>query len=232
LNKSSSAAYVPGEILVKFKQNADLIAVNTIHSNISNVKKNSFNELRVHHVKLSSELTVEEAVQLYSDDPNVEYAEPNYIVSINTIPDDTDFNELWGLHNTGQTGGRDDADIDVLEAWDVTVGSRDVLIAVIDTGVAYDHPDISANIWSNSGETDCADGIDNDNNGYIDDYKGWNISSDDDNISGGSHGTPVAGIVGAKGNNGIGVSGINWNVKLMIIKNNFNIDFLIWVNIA
>lgn len=175
LNKNSSAEYVPGEILVKFKQKADVLSLNAIHSNMSFVKKKVFNEIRVHHVKLSNELTVEEAIQLYSEDPNVEYAEPNYIVSINAIPNDTDFNELWGLHNTGQTGGRDDADIDVLEAWDLTVGSRDVVIAVIDTGVAYDHPDIIDNIWSNSGETNCADGIDNDNNGYIDDCYGWDF---------------------------------------------------------
>ena len=219
MNKNSSAEYVPGEILVKFRQNADVLSLNAIHSNMSFVKKKAFNEIRVHHVKLSNELTVEEAIQLYSEDPNVEYAEPNYIISINAIPDDTDFNELWGLHNTGQTGGSDDADIDVLEAWDLTVGSRDVVIAVIDTGVAYDHPDISANIWSNSGETNCADGIDNDNNGYIDDCYGWDFIGNDNNpMDYNGHGTQVAGIIAATGNNSEGVAGVMWEARIMPIR--------------
>ncbi len=218
-NTNSSADYVPGEILVKFKQNSDVHSLSAVHAQISAVQKKAFNKIRVHHVKISGGLTVEEAVQLYSEDPNVEYAEPNYIVSINAMPDDTDFDELWGLHNTGQTGGWDDADIDVPEAWDITVGSRDVVVAVIDTGVAYDHPDLIDNIWSNSGESSCADGIDNDNNGYIDDCHGWDfIGSDNNPMDYNGHGTHVAGIIAATGNNNEGVAGVMWEARILPLR--------------
>ncbi|HDH12939.1 MAG TPA: hypothetical protein ENG83_12210, partial [Nitrospirae bacterium] len=102
------------------------------------------------------------AVKEYSGDPNVEYAEPNYIVHADVIPNDPSFSELWGLNNTGQTGGVPDADIDAPNAWDIEMGSSSVVVAVIDTGVDYNHEDLAANMWTNTGETNCADGIDND----------------------------------------------------------------------
>ncbi|MHC4295472.1 MAG: S8 family serine peptidase, partial [Planctomycetota bacterium] len=147
------------------------------------------------------------------------YIEPNFVYHATaTIPDDSKFNFLWGLHNTGQVGGTPDADIDAPEAWDLTTGSSDVVVAVIDTGIDYEHADLSANMWTNGGEIP-DDGIDNDGNGYIDDVYGWDFAyNDSDPFDGDGHGTHVAGTIGAVGNNGVGIAGVNWNVQLMAIK--------------
>ena len=125
----------------------------------------------------------------------------------------------WGLNNTGQTGGFPDADIDAIEAWDIFTGTPDAVVAVIDTGVDYLHADLVDNMWHNPGEIP-GDGIDNDGNGYIDDIYGIApaidaINADPMDYDG--HGTHVAGTIGAKGNNGIGVTGVNWDVQMMAI---------------
>ncbi|MDZ7269119.1 MAG: S8 family serine peptidase [candidate division KSB1 bacterium] len=159
--------------------------------------------------------------------PGVVYAEPNYLYYASEIPNDPQFGQLWGLHNTGQNGGTADADIDAVEAWEVQKGSAEVLVAVIDTGVDYRHPDLSANMWTNPGEDPWADpndprsgnGIDDDNNGYIDDWRGWDfVNRDNDPFDDNLHGTHVAGTIGAVGNNGAGVVGVNWNVRIMPLK--------------
>ncbi len=213
------ADYVPGEVLVKYKQKTDVSLVNALKTDSNSKHIREFSNIRVHHIKISSDLTVEQAVRLYNEDPNVEYAEPNYIISLHAMPDDKDFNQLWGLHNQGQTGGMQDADIDVPEAWDITVGSKDVVIAVIDTGIAYTHPDISPNLWKNPGEINCTDGMDNDNNGYIDDCYGWDFVGNDNNpVDYNGHGTHVAGIIAASGNNSEGTSGVMWEAQIMPIR--------------
>ena len=163
-------------------------------------------------------MTVEEAVALYSAEPDVEYAEPNFIVSILATPNDPRFGELWGLHNTGQTGGTPDTDIDAPEAWDIATGSSDVVVAVIDTGVDYTHEDLSANMWVNPGEIP-GNGIDDDGNGYIDDIYGIDTrNNDSDPFDDNGHGTHVSGTIGAVGDNGIGVAGVNWHVKIIACK--------------
>ncbi|HSC96833.1 MAG TPA: S8 family serine peptidase [Burkholderiales bacterium] len=159
-----------------------------------------------------------EALENYRQDPNVLYAEPNYVVHTTAIPDDTRFGELWGLHNTGQSGGTPGADIDALGAWDTATGSSSVVVAVIDTGIDYNHPDLSANMFRNT--ADCiANGIDDDGNGRIDDCYGIDTANNDsDPMDDNEHGTHVAGTIGASGNNATGVAGINWNVSLMACK--------------
>ncbi|NEO56228.1 MAG: S8 family serine peptidase [Okeania sp. SIO3B5] len=126
---------------------------------------------------------------------------------------------MWALHNTGQTGGTADADIDAPEAWDIQTGSNNVVVGVIDTGIDYTHPDLVNNMWTNPGETP-GNGIDDDGNGYVDDVYGYDFAYGDsdpfDPIDG--HGTHVAGTIGADGNNGQGVVGVNWDVDLMAIK--------------
>ncbi len=144
--------------------------------------------------------------------------EPDRIITSAALPNDPSFSRLWGLHNTGQTGGVIDADIDAAEAWNVTTGSRAVVVAVIDTGIDYRHSDLSANMWRNPGEI-AGDGIDNDGNGFVDDVYGWDFANNDaDPFDDEGHGTHVAGTIGAVGNNGTGVAGVNWQVSLMALK--------------
>ena len=179
---------------------------------------------------------VAETARWYEGQIGVEYAEPDYIFyaienipsSLNklsralaTTPDDTRYGEMWGLNNTGQTGGIEDADIDAPEAWDITTGNDTLIVGVIDTGIQTSHPDLEANIWVNTGEI-ADDGIDNDGNGFIDDIHGWDFANDDatvyDDASIDDHGTHVAGTIGAVSNNALGVTGIAWNVKIMSLK--------------
>jgi subtilisin family serine protease len=130
--------------------------------------------------------------------PFIEYAEHNYLHYIDlTIPNDPDFDELWGLHNDGQSGGTSDADIDAPEAWDITTGSSEVIVGVIDTGVDYTHEDLADNMWTNPGEI-VGDGVDNDGNGYVDDIHGWNtITESGDPMDDHWHGTHCSGTIGA-----------------------------------
>jgi len=170
------------------------------------------------HWQLPAGADVLQTVQQLAGQPGIAYAEPNYVLSIAATPNDPRFGELWGLHNTGQSGGKADADIDAPEAWDLSTGSSTVVVGVIDTGVDYTHPDLAANIWTNPGETP-GDGIDNDGNGFVDDYYGWDFyNNDNDPFDDNGHGTHVAGTIGAVGNNGTGVVGVNWNVQIMPIK--------------
>lgn len=145
----------------------------------------------------------------------VEYAEPDYTLQADVVPNDPQFNELWGLHNIGQSSGIVDADIDAPEAWNTNTGDSGIVVAVIDTGVDYNHVDLSANMWSNPGEI-AGNGIDDDLNGYVDDIHGIDTAnSDSDPMDDHSHGTHVSGTIGAVGNNGTGVVGVNWNVKIL-----------------
>jgi subtilisin family serine protease len=159
------------------------------------------------------------AIQKLSRDPNVEYAEPDYIVKAINTPNDQYFNQLYAMNNLGQTGGKVDADIDAVEAWDSFTGSpEDILVGVIDTGIDYLHPDLIDNIWKNPGEIP-DNGIDDDGNGFIDDYYGWDFAYDDKDPSDGyGHGTHCSGTIAGKGNNGIGVTGVMWDAKVMAIK--------------
>ena len=150
--------------------------------------------------------------------PNVKYVEFDQEVHIVATPDDDLFSDLWGLHNTGQTGGLPGADIDAPKAWDVQTGSSDVVIAVIDTGVDYTHEDLSGNMWKNPGETE-GDGIDNDFNGFIDDVYGWDFyNNDSDPMDDHDHGTHCSGTIAAVGDNGTGVTGVNWDARIMALK--------------
>ncbi|ATC64559.1 hypothetical protein CMV30_11675 [Nibricoccus aquaticus] len=143
------------------------------------------------------------------------YVEPDYVVYATFTPNDPAFGQLWGLHNTGQTGGTGDADIDATEAWDISRGSTAVLVAVIDTGIDHTHPDLAANMWTNTGEI-AGNNIDDDGNGYIDDIRGWDFVNNDNNPTDDQgHGTHCAGTIGAVGNNGIGVAGVAHTVRLV-----------------
>ncbi len=135
-----------------------------------------------------------------------------------TIPDDPLWGQLWGLENTGQGSGVADADIDAAAAWGISTGSRDVVVAVVDTGIDWRHADLADNIWTNSGEI-AGNGIDDDGNGFADDVHGYNFAGNsgdpaDDN----GHGTHVAGTIAAVGGNGVGVTGVSWSASIMALK--------------
>lgn len=152
----------------------------------------------------------------------VNVAQFNHLTKLRaTIPNDQQFGQQWQYINDGSDGGVVDADLDIDLAWDITTGGvtiqGDTIVAcIIDDGVELLHPDYGDNLWVNHAEIP-NNNIDDDANGYIDDYLGWNTLSDNDDVGGGDHGNSVTGIIGAKGNNDIGVSGVNWNVKLMTV---------------
>src|SRR6185369_9591848 len=143
----------------------------------------------------------------------------------NVVPNDPSFGLCWGLNNTGQTVNGDTgtagADINAPEAWDIFTGDPNFFIADIDTGANMAHPDLAANIWVNPGEI-AGNGIDDDGNGFIDDVNGWSFYDDTNKTFRDNgedfHGTHVAGSIGAVGNNGKGVTGVAWHVKLMSVK--------------
>ena len=136
---------------------------------------------------------------------------------IAVTPNDPSFSQLWGLHNTGQTGGTNDKDIDAPEAWELATGDSNIVVAVTDTGVDFCHPDLASQRWVNT--LDPVGGGDDDGNGLVDDWSGWDFVNDDnDPFDDHRHGTHVSGTIGADGNNGVGVVGVNWNVKIMALK--------------
>ena len=161
-------------------------------------------------------------------DPAVALAQRNHLVRMRNRPNDTRYDEQWHHLNLGQLNGLPGADHNAESAWDVTTGGvtangDTIVVAVLDDGTDLDHEDLTANLWRNLGEIP-GNGVDDDGNGYVDDVFGYDTASNDGDPNAGTsdnHGTPVAGIVGARGNNGMGVSGVNWNVRIMSIRNNF-----------
>ena len=268
-----SLEFVPGELLIKFKDDAPASAIQDAADRLGATTLKEFTNIGVEHWQLGRGISVEQALAAVSGSAwrgLIEYAEPNYYVWPDSIPNDPLRGELYGMHNIGQTGGIVDADVDLLEAWEAgDTGNLSVVVGVIDTGTDYTHEDLYLNIWINQGEipaslaavlTDIepadglitfydlndplnsgyvtdhngtgyidagdlladlawADTIDNDFNGYVDDLVGWNFAEDtNDPMDFNGHGTHTAGTVGAVGNNGIGVMGVNWDVRLMPLK--------------
>ncbi|MFP3349837.1 S8 family serine peptidase [Pseudoalteromonas sp. SIMBA_153] len=211
-------------IIVKYKKNASpemrKQARSLVKAKISDLNSDevddNFTSLfsgRLAKFKVSG-MSAKEAIERLKSHQAIEYVEPDYRVSIAATPNDPRFEDLWGLNNEGQTGGTADADIDAPEAWSISTGSRDVVVGVIDTGVDYSHPDLAANVWVNSGEI-AGDGIDNDGNGYVDDVHGINAITDaGDPMDDEGHGTHVSGTIGASGNNGVGIVGVNHDVSI------------------
>ena len=211
-------------IIVKYKKNASpemrKQARSLVKAKISDLNNDevddNFTSLfsgRLAKFKVSG-MSAKEAIERLKSHQAIEYVEPDYRVSIAATPNDPRFEDLWGLNNEGQTGGTADADIDAPEAWSISTGSRDVVVGVIDTGVDYSHPDLAANVWVNSGEI-AGDGIDNDGNGYVDDVHGINAITDaGDPMDDEGHGTHVSGTIGASGNNGVGIVGVNHDVSI------------------
>ena len=253
--------FVPGEFLVKFKNDTDIPNPKIEEYNdkykvysFEKIFSNSENTIldKIYVLKVPKNSNILSIIEDYESLSEVVYAEPNYILCLgleprnlhisiptsiyelrlylNTI--DPYFNKQWALENTGQRGGTPDADIDALEAWGIETGSTDTVIAIIDTGVDYNHPDLAENIWINENEIPI-NGIDDDGNGFVDDVRGWDfVDNDNVPIDDFGHGTHCAGIVAAVGNNSIGISGVCWNCKIMPIKTLNFFGQAIFINIA
>jgi subtilisin family serine protease len=212
--------YVPGELLIKFKPGVLHLAKQAFHAGIGARHVGGLSHIRIQRVRIPiTTMSMQEAIQYYRNNPDVEYVEPNYVVWITATPNDPQFNQLWGMNNNGQTGGTTDADIDAPEAWDIQTGSSNTVIAVIDTGVVRNHEDLNGNIWTNNVELNGNPGVDDDGNGYVDDVNGWDfLGADNDPTDYNGHGTHVAGTIAGRGNNGIGVTGVNWTASIMPLR--------------
>ncbi len=209
--------FVPGEALIKFKSDEakkvffsnfevknELKATTEKYKAKSDYEKldiSSLDEIKSNSVedKNFAKLKTLDVINKYKNDPNIEYIEPNFIAKANYVPNDPSFSSQWGLRNTGQSGGTSGMDMQATTAWDATLGSSSVIIAVIDTGVDYTHPDLNANIVAN-GQT---------NSGY--DF----VNSDSDPKDDNGHGTHVSGIIAAVGNNSVGISGTCPKCKIL-----------------
>jgi len=224
LNSVSGQEYVPDRIIVKL---APDISRNDFRSILDTnnyvVEKVLVRRLNILSIKLkNNQISPLDAIKEFRKNPFVDKAIPDTKVSRRDMPDDIQFDQQWGLHNVGQSGGTEDADIDAPEAWDIATGGitplgDTIVVAIVDGGMLLTHADLTPNLWTNWGEIP-GNGIDDDNNGYIDDVHGWDAFSSDGSVPSDGHGTHVAGIVGAKGNNGVYVAGVNWDVKLMPIR--------------
>lgn len=246
--QANSVKYVPGELIVKLKDSANKSFFNGIESlgvELDRTIKLSSGNLFV--VKFPGQKSIDGVQKLLQDNPEIEYAEPNYIYEIvkpvkeafdvdqmiytatnlnaeySYTPADPKFGQLWGLQNTGSNdpssrNGVAGADIDALKAWEITKGDRAVRIAVIDTGIDYRHPDLVNQMWTNEAELNGEPGVDDDGNGYIDDIHGYDFANNDgDPMDGHSHGTHCAGTIGAE-HNDLGVAGVMADVEFVAVK--------------
>jgi len=210
--------YAMGEMLVRFNPGFTEAEKSIAVDNLGGSILRHFDSIDLAHVKLDEPAeTIAGDMQRFIADPIVAYAEPNYRVVPLSTPNDPGFTALWGLNNTGQTGGTADADIDAVEAWSDFTGTDKAVVTVIDSGIYDTHPDLADNMWINPGEI-AGNGIDDDNNGRVDDIHGYDFSDDDADIFDDAwvgHGSHVAGTIGATGNNSAGLVGVNWDVSLM-----------------
>lgn len=217
---------VPGELIVRFKSTLRESQREAVRNTVGAELEEKLPVKGLELVDLAAGMSVAAAERSFERQSEVLYAEPNFYRHAAATPADPMFGSVWGLNNTGQPvlgrRGTADADIDAPEAWELTKGSPTVIVAVVDTGVAYDHQDLAPNVWTNPGESGAAresNGRDDDGNGRVDDVRGWDFAGkDNDPRDGNGHGTHVAGTIGARGDDGYGVSGVAWDTSLMPVQ--------------
>ena len=218
------ADYAPDQLIVRMKPGraAELMALNAA---VGAKTKRAIEKLGFYSIRLPKGADLEKMMARYRRNPAVEYAGPNHYLHLALMPNDPVFyygDDFWGVPQWGLYNdvGKYRADIHAPEAWSRTTGSPNVIIATIDTGILYNHEDLQGKIWINPGEIP-ANGIDDDHNGYVDDWRGWNFvnntndATDDYEIY---HGSLVAGVAAAAGNNGIGIAGVSWGSPILPCK--------------
>jgi subtilisin family serine protease len=233
IEKKSQPGIVPNELIIHFREEISKEEINRSVKEAGAVIKSQIEPLNVFVLSLPPDIPTNQALKWFTKHSAVEGAEPNYLIPVQTAPNDPLFPSQWSLHNTGQKGGTIAADVDVVAAWDRVKGRSDVVIAIVDTGVDYKHEDLAPNIWHNPGEIP-DNGIDDDHNGFIDDVIGWDFVngvfgvqdedfsvSDNDPMDRHGHGTQVAGISAAAGNNQQGIIGVAWNCRLMVVRTGY-----------
>jgi subtilisin family serine protease len=198
----------PSTVLVRFAHNAGVSQRAQVRDDVGADLDVAYSLVPgLERLRLRPGRSVEQTVEALQRNPNVIYAEPDYTVKAIAAPNDPSYANLWGMRN-----------IKAPTAWDSATGDQNVVVGIIDTGLDRNHPDLKDNIWVNAGEV-AGDGKDNDGNGYVDDVYGWDfVYNDNDPSDVHGHGTHTAGTIGARGNNGIGVTGVNWQVKLVGLK--------------
>ncbi len=231
----STGDHVPGEIIIKMSgaksiDDVESIVQGALSQRVGNFRLDSVRAFRtdtkLFTVRLKSDDNLRTAIDALEADAMIDYAEPNFIYTALDagMPNDPDMAKLWSFKNDGQADasgqmGTPGSDIEVAPVWAAGVtGSRDVKVAIIDTGVDWTHPDIAPNIWTNPGEIE-GNNVDDDGNGFVDDIHGWNFINNTPNaLDDHSHGTHCAGTIGASGNDGRGIVGVNWNVSIIAVK--------------
>ncbi|MDX1941395.1 MAG: S8 family serine peptidase [Saprospiraceae bacterium] len=236
-NFAQKLNYVQDQLLVKPRTGVDMQAWakqwNTFEGRAINfrIKEQVSQPMNIWLVEFDfNKVGASKLLNAIRQDKSIEVAQLNHILERrSTLPNDQLINLQWQYLNVGQSGGLPGADFDIDLAWDITTGGRTasgdtIVVCVIDEGIRAEHPDFAGNIWINHQEI-ANNGLDDDGNGFIDDRRGWNTARNNDEVyEGTKHGTAVAGIIGAKGNNGIGVSGVNWNVKMMIVRGGIGLE--------
>jgi len=210
-SREKRPAYKAGELLVKFRDGATPEQIAALHARLGSVVIKNLPKLRLQRIKLKTGLAEAEAIRQYQEAAIVEHVELHALRYPQATPNDPGFPSQWNLRKIGAEA-----------LWNITTGNRDVIVAVIDSGVDYKHPDLRDNIWVNTAEQNGQPGVDDDGNGHPDDIYGWDFADNDndpfDPGDSSGHGTHVAGIIGAVGNNGVGVSGVNWKIRIMPLK--------------
>lgn len=222
--------YIPNEVMVMLKPGNKVESLlNDLNSQgllgefrLKQVISNRYRIFLIEH-----DAVLGDSKKLVYDINKNEYvalAQLNHYIEERATPNDANYAaQQWNMNNVAQTGGTTDADVDAPEAWDITTGGLTadgdtIVVAVVDGGVQETHPDLAQNMWRNWAEINGTPGVDDDGNGYIDDIEGWDAVGNDNNVPNNAHGTHCAGIIGARGNNSIGVAGVNWNVKILNVR--------------
>ncbi len=211
--------YAQNQIIVKIDKNVNFDIIKKDLDVLGfEINAKLFDHLNIFLTEYDSSIyaDINNAITMLQTLSFVIYSQKNHLISERLSPNDPQYSNMWHLNNTGQGGGTENADIDAPEAWDISTGNnRDIVIGVVDSGFDIEHQDLNENIWINANEIN--NGLDDDGNGYIDDVNGWDAYEQDSIHPITSHGTKVAGMIGATGNNNLDVVGVNWITNIMPI---------------